>query len=93
MSGLKSIGLNLFCSLVLLLMVTISSLSQTITGTISGTVTDSNGGIIPGAKVTLTNRNTGVAIERLSDPDGNYEFFTVRIGAYLVSAEKPGFSI
>ncbi len=29
----------------------------------------------------------------MTDANGNYEFFTVRIGAYLISAEKAGFSI
>jgi hypothetical protein len=45
------------------------------------------------AKVTLTNTQTGVSAERTSDANGNFEFFTVRIGTYLLSAEKAGFSI
>ena len=43
--------------------------------------------------MTLTNTQTGVSAERLSDANGNFEFFTVRIGSYVVTAEKPGFSI
>ncbi len=31
--------------------------------------------------------------ERMSDANGNYEFFTVRIGSYVVTAEKDGFSV
>ena len=46
-----------------------------------------------GAKVTLTNTQTGVTHETTSDANGNYEFFTVRIGTYVVTAEKAGFSI
>ncbi len=63
------------------------------TATVVGTARDSTGAVVPGAKVTLTNTQTGVAAERTSDANGNYEFFTVRIGSYIITAEKPGFSI
>ncbi|MDP2055938.1 MAG: TonB-dependent receptor, partial [Acidobacteriota bacterium] len=63
------------------------------TATVVGTARDSTGAVVPGAKVTLTNTATGVAAERTSDANGNYEFFTVRIGSYILTAEKPGFSI
>jgi hypothetical protein len=63
------------------------------TATVVGTVRDSTGGVVPGAKVTLTNTATGVSLERTSDANGNYEFFTVRIGPYIVTAEKDGFSV
>lgn len=69
------------------------SFAQFETATVVGTVRDSSGAVVPDAKVTLTNRSTGVSLERASDTNGNFEFFTVRIGNYLVSAEKPGFSI
>ncbi len=63
------------------------------TASIVGTVKDATGAVVPGAKVTLTNTATGVTAERVSDANGNYEFFTVRIGSYLITAEKAGFSI
>jgi hypothetical protein len=63
------------------------------TATVVGTVRDSSGAIVPGAKVTLTNVQTGVGAERMTDANGNFEFFTVRIGTYLLAAEKDGFSI
>jgi hypothetical protein len=63
------------------------------TATVIGTVRDSSGGVVPAAKVTLTNRDTGVSVERMSDSNGNFEFFTVRIGGYVIAAEKDGFSI
>jgi hypothetical protein len=63
------------------------------TATVVGTVRDSTGAVVPDAKVTLTNGDTGVSVERTSDANGNFEFFTVRIGEYVVAAEKPGFSI
>ncbi|MFN2445908.1 MAG: TonB-dependent receptor domain-containing protein [Vicinamibacterales bacterium] len=63
------------------------------TATVVGTVRDSSGAGVPGAKVTLTNTATGVSAERMSDENGNFEFFTVRIGVYVVTAERDGFSI
>ena len=63
------------------------------TASVVGTVKDASGAIVPGAKVTLTNTQTGVSVVRTTSSDGNYEFVTVRPGIYLVSAEKTGFSI
>ena len=63
------------------------------TASVVGTVKDASATIVPGAKVTLTNTETGVSLVRSTTADGNYEFVTVRPGVYLVSAEKEGFSI
>src|SRR6187455_3142616 len=63
------------------------------TGTVVGTIKDSTGAVVPAAKVTLTNTQTGVTNEKTSDANGSYEFFTVRPGAYVITAEKAGFSI
>jgi outer membrane receptor protein involved in Fe transport len=63
------------------------------TATVVGTVRDATGAVVPNAKVTLTNTATGVSAEKTSDANGNFEFFTVRIGTYVVTAEKTGFSI
>jgi hypothetical protein len=63
------------------------------TATVVGTVKDATGAVVPDAKVTLTNTATGVTAERMSDGNGNYEFFTVRIGVYVITAEKAGFSV
>jgi hypothetical protein len=63
------------------------------TATVVGTVRDSSGGVVPGATVTLTNTATGVSATRTTNAEGNYEFFTVRPGMYIVTAEQTGFSI
>ena len=84
--------MRLFMALALVLCAT-PSFAQFETATVVGTVRDSSGAVVPDAKVTLTNRDTGVSLERTSDANGNFEFFTVRIGQYLVAAEKPGFSV
>ncbi len=58
-----------------------------------GTVRDASGGVVPGATVSLTSNATGITAVKITGADGNYEFFTVRPGMYLVTAEKQGFSI
>ena len=63
------------------------------TATVVGTVRDTSGAVVADARVSLTNLDTGVAQERTSDAAGNVEFFNVRIGRYVVTADKTGFSI
>ena len=62
------------------------------TATIVGTVKDDSGGVIPGVTVTLTNLETGITAVRVTDENGSYEFQTVRIGQYKVTAELEGFA-
>jgi outer membrane receptor protein involved in Fe transport len=78
---------------VFLLAAAAPAFAQFETATVVGTVRDSSGAVVPDAKVTLTNVQTGVSAERQSDANGNFEFFTVRIGSYVLTAEKSGFSI
>src|SRR5437773_11000575 len=63
------------------------------TGSIVGAVRDATGAVVPGATVTLTNAATGLSITKTTDAAGNYEFFTVRPGIYLVTAEQRGFAM
>ena len=79
--------------LIALLTLAPPAFAQFETATVVGTVKDSTGAVVPEAKVTLTNIATGVTAERMTDANGNYEFFTVRIGTYVITAEKAGFSI
>jgi hypothetical protein len=76
-----------FCLMVLPLMV----FSQTTAG-LTGTVTDSSGAVIPGAKVTLTNTATGAQREGQSNESGTYEFTALLPGGYRLIIQKEGFS-
>jgi len=57
-----------------------------------GTVTDATGALIPGAEVTATNVNTGIAALQVSGETGSYAFQALQPGAYSVVASLPGFS-
>jgi hypothetical protein len=75
-----------------LLAAALPSFAQFDTATVLGTVKDNTGGVVPGATVTLTNLDTGVAIVRVSEANGSFEFMTVRIGRYKLTAELQGFA-
>jgi len=61
------------------------------TATIVGTVTDSTGAVVPGAKVTVSNPDRGFTREVASDSAGAYNAARIPIGNYVVSAEMTGF--
>jgi Carboxypeptidase regulatory-like domain len=63
------------------------------TATVVGTVRDSSAAVVADAHVMLTNLDTGVTTDRSTDAKGSYEFFNVRIGRYVVAADKAGFSV
>jgi hypothetical protein len=87
---LKAARLVLVSS-VLLLAVAEPALAQFETATVLGTVRDKSGALAPGATVTLTGLETGVEQTKVTDDEGNYEFFTVRIGTYRLKVELSGF--
>ncbi|MEO6214072.1 MAG: TonB-dependent receptor [Vicinamibacterales bacterium] len=70
-----------------------SALAQFDSATVLGTVRDNTGGVVPGATVTLTGLDTGITSTKVTDENGNFEFTTVRIGRYKITAELTGFSI
>ncbi len=65
--------------------------AQAVTGTIVGTVVDSTGAIVSGAKVTITNTGTGLTRTVTSDNAGEYTAPSLPTGTYLVTAEMAGF--
>jgi hypothetical protein len=58
---------------------------------ISGTVTDEQGGVIPGATVTATSLQTNQTDVAVTDGSGFYNFPTLAPGQYSISAELQGF--
>ncbi len=60
-------------------------------GAIVGTVTDNSGAVVAGAKVTVTNRATNLALTATTASDGSYVFSPIKIGSYDIAVEKQGF--
>src|SRR5687767_3830851 len=64
---------------------------QVINATLSGTVSDSTGALIPGAEITAKHTNTAVASVVVTNESGTYRFASLQPGPYQVSASLPGF--
>src|SRR5687767_7104875 len=66
--------------------------AQTVTtGNIAGTVTDAQGGVLPGAMVTAVHTDTGTNYEAVTGADGRYNILNVRVGTYTIGANMSGF--
>jgi hypothetical protein len=74
----------------LLLLVT-GAMAQISRGTVSGIVTDSAGAVIIGAKVELTNKNTGVTLTTTTNGAGIYRFDAVDLGVHTLRINRTGF--
>src|SRR6266571_2478074 len=65
--------------------------SQTATGRIVGTVSDPSGAVIPGAMITVTNVETRITYDTMTNEQGAYQAPLLSIGMYTVTADMPGF--
>ena len=66
---------------------------QTVTSaTLSGTITDLNGGLISGASVTATNVDHNQSQTAISDQNGRFRFPSLSVGTYRLAIECNGFS-
>ncbi len=80
---------------ILVVMVTLASAfslwAQGERGTITGTVTDSSGAIVPRASVTLRNTGTNIRTQVETNSSGIYVFPALNPGSYDLAIEAPGF--
>ena len=67
-------------------------LAQVDQGTITGNVTDTAGGAIRGASVTLIDQDTNLSFTRTTDDSGSYRFAPIKIGLYTLTVSAPNFS-
>ena len=82
---------NTLFSFLLLLMCCSISLGQTITGSVTGTVTDASGAAVSNATVTATNVATGGSFPTQTNSDGVYTLRFLPIGQYKVAVSFSGF--
>ena len=74
------------------LLCALPAVAQEITGSVSGTVQDSSGGAVVGAKVTVTNTDRNAVYKTLtSGTSGEYSATQLPPGTYTVTAESAGF--
>jgi hypothetical protein len=79
------------CCLVFLLSLAGSLHSQTLTGSISGRITDQTGAVIQGARVLATNKETGYSLDATTTEGGFYVLPTLPYGVYSIEASAKGF--
>jgi Carboxypeptidase regulatory-like domain/TonB dependent receptor len=84
----KNLALSVCC---VLLLVAIRAQAQTATGVIQGTISDSSGAMIVGARVTLTDQGTNQTREQATNSAGIFEFRALARGNYRLEAEQSGF--
>ena len=66
--------------------------AQFTTASLGGNVLDVTGAAVPGAKVAISNKDTGLKQETSSDAAGAFLFSTLPVGNYQLRVEKPGFA-
>jgi hypothetical protein len=79
------------CKALLLLMLGVAAFGQGATS-VTGTITDPSGAVIPNATVTLENVGTNASREVMSDSTGTYRFLQVKPGEYRIKAQSKGFN-
>ncbi len=67
--------------------------AQDATGTITGTVSDQSGSVVPNAAVLIVETQTGIKHETTSNSSGAYTVPQLPVGIYSVSASKQGYKI
>src|SRR3989441_329871 len=83
---------NLICSfLILIALGSMAAFAQTGTSSITGSVRDVTGAVVPGANVTAKNEATGVTSTQTTTDSGLYAFSSLPVGKYTITVEKQGF--
>ena len=75
----------------LCLLVAMPVAAQTTSSSIAGQVKDSQGGVLPGAQVTLTSRTQAFTMTKTTDNEGRFMFPIVRPDLYALKVAMQGF--
>src|SRR5215469_830254 len=92
---LSRFNAQLLClGIVLALVLTTSSVfaQSTISGEVTGVVTDASGAVVPNATVTLDNKEMGTTQAVATNATGGFRFTLLRPGVYTVTVKATGFS-
>ena len=91
--AISTLALTGVVGLVLLLAPGSTAMAQSAgAGTISGTIMDANGAVVPDAKITVHNVDTGIDRVATTNGAGLYTVPFLQVGNYEVTAEKTGFA-
>lgn len=82
---------SLYALLAAVLVLAVQPLAAQTQTRLTGTVSDNTGSVIPGARITISNINTGVSLETETNTSGSYNFPFVVAGQYELVCEFEGF--
>ncbi len=70
----------------------LTAFGQSATATLSGTVTDQNGAVVPGATITLVNNGTTLQRQATTSESGGFTIPLLPPGTYILNAQRDGFA-
>ncbi len=85
------LGRSLGLVFVALMLIWCGRLMASVTASISGTVTDPSGAIVPHCTVTATSVETGLILTESANAQGFYSFPSLALGKYTIKVTQPGF--
>ena len=81
-----------FAVLLLATLLSVQAHAQVAGGTLSGTISDPSGAVIPNAQTSLRNVATGITRNIVTDPAGFYTVPNLLPGNYEITVSAPGFA-
>jgi hypothetical protein len=84
-------ALGLTAAMGLCLLAAVPLVAQTTSASVFGSVNDAQGGVLPGATVTLTSRTQDYTLTATADPEGRFVFPIVRPDTYTLRVSREGF--
>src|SRR6185437_11942838 len=74
-----------------MMLLSVNVLAQSTTGNISGTVVDKTNSLVPNAKIVATKIDTKQSFTTTTNASGEFRFFNLPVGSYILKASAPGF--
>src|SRR5260370_13955481 len=88
----QEVNVKFYAGVFALFFFALYAFAQSDRGTVTGTITDPSGALIPGAKISLTNVETETRSETVSTSTGNYTLPALPVGNYTLKVEHEGFN-
>src|SRR4249919_3413796 len=86
-----SVAIRVSVATLVMMLPVAPAFAQSERGTITGSVTDASGAVIPGAKVSVTATATNSTQDYTSNESGDYTASSLAVGQYDIRVEKGGF--
>src|SRR5690348_5865728 len=84
--------MNVYRTCCLCVLLVCAVFAQTDRGTITGTVVDASGAVVPGAKVSVINAETQLRVDTVTTSTGNYTVPALPAGTYSLTVDQAGFT-